>query len=135
MSDHMRAELVVDALQMALARRRPQRASSTTQTRAVSTSRSPSGSAVARPASRSRWASAVAGGEIAFVDVPDEAVRDTLLGFGMDEWLVGAIVDLGAEYRRCGTAGYPARVTGTVQELAGHEPRSLDQLLEESWPT
>jgi uncharacterized protein YbjT (DUF2867 family) len=76
--------------------------------------------------------SAVAGREFTFVGVPDEAVRDTLLGFGMDQWLVGAIVDLGAEYRRCGTDGYPARVTRTVQELTGREPRSLDQLLEES---
>jgi uncharacterized protein YbjT (DUF2867 family) len=59
--------------------------------------------------------SAVAGREITFVGVPDEAVRDTLLGFGIDEWLVGAIVDLGAEYRGCGSVGYPARVTGTVQ--------------------
>jgi uncharacterized protein YbjT (DUF2867 family) len=78
--------------------------------------------------------SAVAGREIRFVHVPDEAVRETLLGFAMDEWLVGAIVDLGAEYRRCDTEGYPARVTGTVQELTGRAARSLDQLLEESPP-
>jgi uncharacterized protein YbjT (DUF2867 family) len=78
--------------------------------------------------------SAVTGREIGFVAIPDEAVRDTLLGFGMDQWLVGAIVDLGAEYRRCGTDGYPARVTGTVRELTGREPRSLDQVLEESMP-
>lgn len=77
--------------------------------------------------------SSVAGRSINFVAVPDDAVRETLLGFGMDEWLVGAIVGLGADYRRCGTAGYPARVTRTVQELTGREPRSLDQLLEESW--
>lgn len=77
--------------------------------------------------------SAVAGREITFVGVPDDAVRDTLLGFGMDEWLVEAIVDLGAEYRRCGTDGYPARVTRTVRELTGREACSLDRLLEESW--
>lgn len=78
--------------------------------------------------------STVAGREIRFVEIPDEAVRETLLGFGMDEWLVGAIVDLGAEYRRCGTDGYPARVTRTVQELTGRDARSLDQLLEEAGP-
>lgn len=31
-----------------------------------------------------------------------------------------------------GTDGYPARVTRTVKELTGREPRSLDQLLEEA---
>jgi uncharacterized protein YbjT (DUF2867 family) len=77
--------------------------------------------------------SAFAGREISFVAVPDDAVRDTLSGFGMDEWLVGAIVDLGAEYRRCGTDGYPSRVTRTVQERTGRGARSLDRLLEESW--
>jgi uncharacterized protein YbjT (DUF2867 family) len=77
--------------------------------------------------------SAFAEREINFVAVPDDAMRDTLLGFGMDGWLVGAIVDLGAEYRRCGTDGYPCRVTRTVEELTGREARSLDRLLEESW--
>src|SRR2546423_428394 len=56
MRDDLRTDLVVDALEMAVARRRPGRASSTTPTRGRSTSRCSSVSAVAKPTSRSRWA-------------------------------------------------------------------------------
>jgi transposase InsO family protein len=56
MAEHMRAELVVDALEMALARRRPGRGLVHHSDRAASTSRSRSARPRATPASRSRWA-------------------------------------------------------------------------------
>jgi uncharacterized protein YbjT (DUF2867 family) len=68
---------------------------------------------------------------ITYVDAPDEAVRSALAGFGMGEWLVGALVDLYQDYRRSGTDGYAARVTDTVQRAVGRPARSLDQLLAE----
>jgi putative transposase len=56
LADHLRAELVDDALQMAVARRRPTRASCTTPIAAASTRRWSSRAAAAPSESRSRWA-------------------------------------------------------------------------------
>jgi len=56
MAEHMRAELVVDALEMALHRRRPGPAWCIIPTRAANSSRSRSVRRRATPASRSRWA-------------------------------------------------------------------------------
>jgi hypothetical protein len=39
------------------------------------------------------------------------------------------------DYRRSGTDGYAAQVTGTVQQLTGRPARSLDDLLGEIAPT
>ena len=71
------------------------------------------------------------GRQIAFVDVPDDAVRQTLLGFGIGEWMAGGLVDLFQGYKRSGTDGYAAAVTDTVQRVTGRAPRSLDMMLEE----
>lgn len=71
------------------------------------------------------------GRKVTYIDAPDEAVRDALLGFGIGEWLVGALVDLYEDYRSSGTDGYAAQVTDTVERLTGRVPRSLDQLLAE----
>ena len=71
------------------------------------------------------------GREINFVDVPDDAVRQTLLGFGVGEWMAGGLVDLFQEYKRSGTDGYASAVTDTVQRVTGRAPRSLDMMLEE----
>ena len=71
------------------------------------------------------------GRQINFVDVPDDAVRQTLLGFGVGEWMAGGLVDLFQEYKRSGTDGYAAAVTDTVQRVTGRAPRSLDLMLEE----
>jgi hypothetical protein len=51
---------------------------------------------------------------------------------GLDEWLVGAVVDLYQNYRRSGGDGYAAQVTDTVQRITGRTPRSLDELLGET---
>jgi uncharacterized protein YbjT (DUF2867 family) len=74
------------------------------------------------------------GRQITYVDAPDDAVRQALLGAGLTEWFAGALVGLYQDYRRSGTDGYAAQVTGTVQQLTGHPPRSLDHLLEENEP-
>ena len=59
MADHMRAELVVDALQMALWHRRPDAGTGPAlRSGAASTCRWPSARPRAPPASRSRWAAA-----------------------------------------------------------------------------
>jgi uncharacterized protein YbjT (DUF2867 family) len=75
--------------------------------------------------------SASLGRQITYVDVPDDAVRSTLLGFGLNSWLVGALVDLFQDYRRSGSDGYAAQVTDSIQGLTGRVPRTLDQLLAE----
>jgi uncharacterized protein YbjT (DUF2867 family) len=69
--------------------------------------------------------SASLGRPVRYVDAPDDAVRDALLGFGLDPWFAGALVGLYQEYRR----GYGSEVTDTVERLTGRPPRSLDDLL------
>jgi uncharacterized protein YbjT (DUF2867 family) len=71
------------------------------------------------------------GRPVRFVDVPDEAVKTALLGFGLGEWLVGGLVDLYQDYKRSGVAGYAAAISDTVPRLTGRTGRSLDQLLGE----
>lgn len=78
--------------------------------------------------------SAAMGRTITYVDVPDDAVRSSLLGFGLGEWLVGGLVDLYQDYRRSGTDGYASRVTDTVPRLTGRPARSLDDLIAEAVP-
>ncbi len=74
------------------------------------------------------------GREITYMDAPDEAVRDALLGFGLDEWFVTALIGLYQDYRRSGTDGYAAQVSDTVARLTGRPARSLDDLLGEAGP-
>ena len=69
--------------------------------------------------------------QINYVDAPDDAVRQALLGFGMGQWLVDALVDLSPDYRRSGTGGFAAKVTDTVNRLTGRPARTLDELLAE----
>jgi len=78
--------------------------------------------------------SRVLGREITYVDVPDDAVRVTLLGFGLDEWFANALVGLYQDYRRSGIDGYAAQVTRTVARLTGQPARSLDDLLGDLGP-
>jgi uncharacterized protein YbjT (DUF2867 family) len=74
------------------------------------------------------------GRPVSYVDVPDDAVRQALLGAGLSEWFVGALVGLYQDYRRSGPDGYAAQVTDTVQKLTGRTARSLDDLLAEVTP-
>lgn len=73
--------------------------------------------------------SQVQGRKVTYVDTPDDVVRQALRGFGLPEWLVGALIDLYQDYRRSGTDGYAAQVTDTIERLTGSPPRTLDQLL------
>ena len=74
------------------------------------------------------------GRQITYVDAPDEAVRDALLGVGLSAWFADALVGLYQDYRRSGTDGYAAQVTDTVERLTGRTARSLDDLLAEIAP-
>jgi uncharacterized protein YbjT (DUF2867 family) len=75
---------------------------------------------------------AAMGRRISYTDVPDDAVRQALLGAGLTPWFAGALIGLYQDYRRSGTDGYAAQVTGTVTELTGRPARSLDDLLAET---
>ena len=61
-------------------------------------------------------------------------MRQGLLGAGLTEWFANALVGLYQDYRRSGTGGYAAEVTGTVERLTGRRARSLDDLLNEIGP-
>lgn len=76
--------------------------------------------------------SASMGRQVNHVKVSDDAVRAALAGFGMGDWMVGALVDLFEDYRGSGPDGYAAQVTDSVRRLTGREPRSLDGLLTET---
>jgi uncharacterized protein YbjT (DUF2867 family) len=71
------------------------------------------------------------GRPVSYVDAPDDAVRQALLGAGLTEWFAGALVGLYQDYRRSGTDGYAAQVTGTIQQLTSRPARSVDDLLGE----
>ena len=75
-----------------------------------------------------------AGRRITYVAAPDGAVRQALLGAGLNEWFATALVGLYQDYRRSGTDGYAAQVTDTVERLTGRPPRSLAHLLDEITP-
>ena len=75
--------------------------------------------------------SAALGQPVTYVDATDDAVASALGGFGMSEWMVGALIDLYQEYRRSGTDGYAATVTDTVERATGRPARSLEQMLAE----
>jgi uncharacterized protein YbjT (DUF2867 family) len=75
------------------------------------------------------------GRRISYAGASDDAVRQALIGAGLTEWFAGALVGLYQDYRRSGTGGYAAQVTGTIQRLTGRPARSLDDLLGEIAPT
>jgi uncharacterized protein YbjT (DUF2867 family) len=75
------------------------------------------------------------GRRISYAGASDDAVRHALIGAGLTEWFANALVGLYQDYRRSGTDGYAAQVTGTIQRLTGRPARSLDDLLGEIAPT
>jgi uncharacterized protein YbjT (DUF2867 family) len=75
------------------------------------------------------------GRPVSYVAVPDEPVREALLGFGLTPWFADALIGLYQDYRRSGTDGYAAQVTDTVQRLTGRPARTLDDLLGEISPS
>jgi uncharacterized protein YbjT (DUF2867 family) len=67
------------------------------------------------------------GRPIRYVPVDDAAARSGMLAAGMGEWLTDGLIELYQDYRR--PDGYAAQVHGTVRDLTGAEPRTLDQAL------
>jgi uncharacterized protein YbjT (DUF2867 family) len=63
------------------------------------------------------------GRSIRYVDIPPEAMRQALLGFGMPEWQADGLVEDYAHYRR----GEAAEVTTTVRDLTQSDPTTFAQ--------
>ncbi len=62
-----------------------------------------------------------------FVDIPVEEQRKAMLGLGMPDWQVTALLDLQAYY----TGGRGGSVDGTVERVLGRPARTMDAFLEE----
>ncbi len=71
------------------------------------------------------------GRPVRYVPVDDETARSAMLGAGLPGWLTDALVELYQDYRRSGIDGYAAAVHGTVADLTGSAPRSLDKALDD----
>jgi uncharacterized protein YbjT (DUF2867 family) len=65
--------------------------------------------------------SVVSGKPVEFVNVPDEAARQAMIGAGMPEWIAGNLVQLFSLLR----AGAGAEITTTFRDVTGREPRSF----------
>jgi uncharacterized protein YbjT (DUF2867 family) len=65
--------------------------------------------------------SAALGKQVTFVDIPEQAMRDALVGFGFPEWQADGLIEDYAHYRR----GEAATISTSVQEVTGHPPRSF----------
>jgi len=61
------------------------------------------------------------GKHVAFIDIPEEAIRDALIGLGMREWQADGLVEEYAHYRR----GEAETVSTAVQDVTGHRARSF----------
>jgi uncharacterized protein YbjT (DUF2867 family) len=60
----------------------------------------------------------VSGRKVNYVDVPEAAAKQAMLGLGMPEWMVDAMMEL----HGIDKAGYAAQVTDTVQKVTGRAP-------------
>jgi uncharacterized protein YbjT (DUF2867 family) len=69
--------------------------------------------------------SKVTGRTVNFVDIPESAQRDAMLGLGMPDWQVTALLELQQYYKQ----GGGARTDGLLQALIGRAPVTLDQYL------
>ncbi|HKV64366.1 MAG TPA: SDR family oxidoreductase [Candidatus Acidoferrum sp.] len=69
--------------------------------------------------------SKVTGQTVTFVDIPETAQRDAMLGLGMPEWQVTALLELQQYYKQGGAA----RTDNLLQTLIGRPPVTLDQYL------
>jgi uncharacterized protein YbjT (DUF2867 family) len=69
--------------------------------------------------------SKVSGRTVKFVDIPEAAQRDSMLGLGMPEWQVTALLELQQYYKQ----GGGAKTDGLLKSLLGREPVTLDQYL------
>jgi len=69
--------------------------------------------------------SKVAGRTVNYVDIPELAQREAMLGLGMPEWQVTALLELQQYYKQ----GGGAKTDGMLQALIEREPVTLDQYL------
>lgn len=70
----------------------------------------------------------VIGRPVRYVDLSTEEIKKSLLNTGMPDWQATALVEL-QEYYLTGRGG---ELTGDVQQLTGHAPKSLDSFLSEN---
>jgi uncharacterized protein YbjT (DUF2867 family) len=71
------------------------------------------------------------GRPVRYVPVDDDTARSAMLGAGLPGWFTDALVELYQDYRRSGTDGYAAQVRGTVYDITGQLPISLDEALDD----
>ena len=64
---------------------------------------------------------------VRYVDIPEEAQRNSMLGLGMPVWQVDALIDLQRYY----TSGKAAAVTDVLETLLGRAPVTIDAFLAE----
>jgi len=69
--------------------------------------------------------SKVTGRTVNYVDIPESAQREAMLGLGMPEWQVTALVELQQYYQQ----GGGAKTDGLLKALIEREPVKLDQYL------
>jgi uncharacterized protein YbjT (DUF2867 family) len=69
--------------------------------------------------------SKVAGRPVNFVDIPESVQRDAMLGLGMPDWQVTALLELQQYYKQ----GGGAKTDSLLQTLIGRPPVTLDQYL------
>jgi uncharacterized protein YbjT (DUF2867 family) len=69
--------------------------------------------------------SRVSGRTVNYVDIPESAQRDAMLGAGMPDWQVTALLELQQYYQQ----GGGAKTDGLLQSLIERAPVSLDQYL------
>jgi uncharacterized protein YbjT (DUF2867 family) len=67
--------------------------------------------------------SEVSGRKANYVDVPEAAAKQAMLGMGMPEWMVDGMMELHAIDK----AGYAAQVTDSVEKITGRAPISFAQ--------
>jgi uncharacterized protein YbjT (DUF2867 family) len=72
--------------------------------------------------------SAVTGRTVNYVDIPESAQREAMLGLGMPEWQVTALLELQQYYKQ----GGGAKTDGLLQALIERAPVTLDQYLAEN---
>jgi uncharacterized protein YbjT (DUF2867 family) len=71
--------------------------------------------------------SAVVGRTVTYINIPEEAQRASMLGMGMPEWQVTAILELQQYY----VQGGGSKVTPLLEQLLGRSPIGLDAFLAE----
>jgi len=76
--------------------------------------------------------SQVAGKKVEYVDVSEDASRQSMSGMGMPEWMVGCISELNSIVKQ----GWSANVSSTIKDIVGVDATTFDQWAREhqnSW--